>query len=244
MSKATLGLAFFAVFVIGALIGRVTSPAELRASSSSSSPAAVASRPERELSRDDVQRVAEALDRRAVRTEAARPVVDVGAAALAAAERVLELEREVMRLRSLVDVQQQVEKETAGTAVAFPEGHSAKGDEQALHEALSKSLKARGFDGDVTALDCSEFPCIAHGKIKGNVDGDAVQGAFDDAKRALGGNAYVSLSKFVDDQDASKTFSSFALSLFPEGLPLEEQDNMNKRLRNRKNAFVDASVGD
>ncbi|MDP2342135.1 MAG: hypothetical protein Q8O67_14350 [Deltaproteobacteria bacterium] len=243
MSKATLGLAFFAVFVIGALIGRVTSPSELKAAIAPK-PSSLSSSASREAPEPDPRApIDEALDRRAVRTERVRPVVDVGAAPLVTAERVIELEREVTRLRSLVDEHKAIDVEVGGTAVAFPEGRTAKGDEQALHEALRKALAAHGLVGDVKALDCSEFPCIAHGRVNG-VDDVAMQAVIDDAKRAVGGAPYASVSKFVDAKDPAKAFSSFSLALFPEDLPAPEQENLNKRLRNRKNAYVDATAGE
>ena len=243
MSRATLGLAFFAVFVLGLLIGRVTAPSalkELRSSSSSSSNPTTDAQDEAD---DADVNVAEARDRRAVRTQSARPVVDVDAVPPVTAARVVELEREVTRLRALVQEQQASEAEVVGVVVPFPEGRTAKGDEQVLHEALRKALAARGLDGDVRALDCSEFPCIAHGRVK-SVDDGAVHAVLDDAKRAVGGGPYASVSKFVDEKDPSKSFSAFSLALFPEDLPPAERENLNKRLRARKNAYVDATAGE
>lgn len=242
MSRATLGLAFFAVFVIGLLIGRVTAPSELKelvTRSSSSSDPTIATE-EGDAEDDDVS-VAEARDRRAVRMQSARPVVEAVPPVTAA--RVAELEGEVTRLRALVQEQQASEAEVVGVVVPFPEGRTAKGDEQVLHEALRKALAARGLDGDVRALDCSEFPCIAHGRVK-SVDDGAVHAVLDDAKRAVGGGPYASVSKFVDEKDPSKSFSAFSLALFPEDLPPAERENLNKRLRARKNAYVDATAGE
>ena len=240
MSNATRALSLFAVFVIGLLIGRVTAPSELKElqSSSSLSPALVDQQEAGgEQEREELSRL-RALERRLQQTDVDAP------APVVTAERVIELQREVTRLRSLVREQQAAETETAGVVIPFPEGRAAQSDEQALHQALRKAFAAHGLDGEVSALDCSEFPCIAHGKIKGDVDHDALEPVFKDTRQAIGGAPYVSHSKFVDDKDPTKTFSSFSLALYPEGLPAPEQDNMNKRLRHRKNAFVDASAGD
>ncbi len=245
MRRGTQVLAFCAVFVIGVLIGRVTAPSELRAALSSSSSTASSSAPiSRDADAEDTPSGSAAPAAGARVFGGTLQLPDVGAAPVVSAERVVELEGEVRRLRTLVDEQKAVETDANGVVVPFPDGRTAKGDEQALHEALNKALAAHGLAGDVTALDCSEFPCIAHGRLKGDIDNEALQPVFDDAKRALGGETYASLSRYRDEKDPTKTYSSFSLSLFPSDLPEAEQQNLNKRLRARKNAYVDATVGD
>lgn len=158
-------------------------------------------------------------------------------------ERAQWLESEVKRLKQLVDTQTATQTETEGTPIAFPEGHSKEADQQKLLAALQTALKAHGLEGDVAAVDCSEFPCIAHGGFKG-IDDDAINAVFDDAKAAVGGAPYASLNRFKDAKDAANDKTTFSLSLYPENLPQAEQDNLNKRLRARKNAYVDAAAHD
>lgn len=155
-------------------------------------------------------------------------------------ERVQQLEGEVRRLQKLVDVQTATQTETEGTPIAFPEGRSKESDQQQLLTALQSALKAHGLDGDVTAVDCSEFPCIAHGGFKG-IDDAAINAVFDEAKAAVGGAPYASLNRFKAGKDGEQDKTTFSLSLYPENLPQAEQENLNKRLRARKNAYVDAA---
>ncbi len=158
-------------------------------------------------------------------------------------ERVQFLEGEVKRLKKLVDAQTATQTESEGTPLAFPEGHSKEADQQKLLAALQTALKAHGLEGDVAAVDCSEFPCIAHGGFKG-IDDDAINAVFDEAKAAVGGAPYASLNRFKDAKDAANDKTTFSISLYPENLPQAEQDNLNKRLRARKNAYVDAAAHD
>lgn len=155
-------------------------------------------------------------------------------------ERVQFLEGEVRRLQRLVDTQSATQAETEGTPIAFPEGHSKEADQQKLLAALQTALKAHGLDGDVAAVDCSEFPCIAHGGFKG-IDDEAINAVFDDAKAAVGGAPYASLNRFKGSKDGESDKTTFSLSLYPENLPAAEQENLNKRLRARKNAYVDSA---
>lgn len=157
-------------------------------------------------------------------------------------ERLRELELEIARLRGAVDAVAVERKEIEGTPVAFPAGHSAEADERAFHESLKKALAARGLDGEVQALDCTEFPCIAHGLIRKDIDDLTMRGIADDAKRALGwGAPYLSLSRFVDDKNPANSKSGFSVAIYPDDLPPDEQKNMNKRLRDRKNAYTDTA---
>jgi hypothetical protein len=155
--------------------------------------------------------------------------------------RVRELEKANARLSGTVADNRAEKEAVEGTPIAFPEGHSKQADSDAFHKALVDALAKAGLAGDIEAMDCNEFPCIAHGTITGDISDDAMQTFVDDAKTRVGwGAPYVSLSRFKDPADPTKNSASFALSLFPEGLPDDEQQNLNKRLRDRKNAYVDA----
>lgn len=157
-------------------------------------------------------------------------------------ERLRELEAEVARLKGTVAAVEGQRREIEGTPIAFPEGHSPEGDERAFHESLQKALAVRGFEGEVQSLDCSEFPCIAHGVIKKDIDDLTMRAIANDAKATLGwGAPYLSLSRFIDDKNPANSASGFAVAIYPDDLPYEEQQNMNKRLRDRKNAFTDAN---
>lgn len=160
---------------------------------------------------------------------------------------VREYEAEVKRLRSEVQrLERQVQSaeaaqhEAEGQPIPFPEGKAPATEQQALLSTLQGALSAQGLDGEVSAVDCSEFPCIAHGKIAG-VHDDDLNAAVAAAKQKLGGLPYAAFNRFVDDKDPQKSQTTFSVSLYPEGLPEDEQQNLNKRLRARKNAYVDAS---
>jgi len=155
-------------------------------------------------------------------------------------ERVRALEAEVRRLKASVEGHELAVKETEGTAIAFPEGRTAAADQDQLMTTLQASLKARGLEGEISAIDCSEFPCLAHGGIQGIHD-DALNAVMKDAEAKIGGQPYAGINRFVDEQNPSAAKTTFSIALFPKDLPEVEQQNLNKRLRARKNAYVDAA---
>lgn len=150
------------------------------------------------------------------------------------------LRSEVQRLEGQVKNAEAAQHEAEGRPIAFPEGKEQATEQQALLSTLQAALAAEGLDGEVSAVDCSEYPCIAHGKIAG-VHDDDLNAAVASAKQKLGGLPYAAFNRFVDDKDPQKSQTTFSISLYPEGLPEDEQQNLNKRLRARKNAYVDAS---
>jgi hypothetical protein len=215
---------------------------DLRAPATTTPPAAVA------VSHDDAGRAGDdgardEVERRPRPAWAGGPATASTTSTVVSEERVQLLEAEVRRLQKQVEAQQQVARELEGQPIPFPEGRTPASDQAQLMSALQTALEAHGLDGDVAAIDCSEFPCIAHGAIQG-IDDEALNAVFADAKAALGGAPYASLNRFVDDKDAANSKTSFSLSLYPEGLPQDQQDNLNKRLRARKNAYVDAAAHD
>ena len=78
--------------------------------------------------------------------------------------------------------------------------------------------------------------------IMKEIDDDTMKGIAEDALKAVGaGSPYISLSRFLDRENPANSKSGFALSIFPDDLPEDEQANMNKRLRDRKNAYTDTT---
>lgn len=241
MKPGLVAVVVFVVFVLAFVAGRATAPRQ-RLTPAHTDPVGdpVNSAGNEEDHEDDVDgaHAPSGSGPPAVRGAAAAAAANVEAVGIVSVERTRFLEREVARLQKLVEVQQATTKETEGTAIAFPEGRNAEGDQAKLMDSLQAQMKSHGLKGDITAVDCSEFPCIAHGVIAG-INDDALEGVIGDTSKALAGSPYASFNRFVDDKDATKNKTTFSLSVFPKDLPEAEQENLNKRLRARKNAFVD-----
>jgi hypothetical protein len=242
MKPGFVAVVVFVVFVLAFVAGRATAP---RPRLSRAQTVGLPDKPDVVDADDDDDDVAADGAGAPSGSGAPAPPRVAGAAAggnaevgIVSVERTQFLEREVARLQKLVEVQQATTKETEGTAIAFPEGHNAEGDQAKLMDSLQAQMKSHGLKGDITAVDCSEFPCIAHGVIAG-INDDALEGVIGDTSKALAGSPYASFNRFVDDKDAAKNKTTFSLSVFPKDLPEAEQENLNKRLRARKNAFVD-----
>jgi hypothetical protein len=98
--------------------------------------------------------------------------------------------------------------------------------------------------GEVTSVDCSEFPCLVHGKIS---SADGVAGAKRDFEKVRGLTAlsysgsdfYASTSDF-EGKPGEPSQEFFTLSYYPK-LADPEKAAIGARMRLRKNQFMDAS---
>jgi hypothetical protein len=81
------------------------------------------------------------------------------------------LVEENARLRAIVDKRDEelalldVERtEREGEAIPFPKDLPARFTERELLSSLTTAMKEAGIKGDITAIDCAEFPCIVWGE--------------------------------------------------------------------------------
>lgn len=157
------------------------------------------------------------------------------------ARRVEQLEAEVRRLNQRVARHDAFQQGLEGARVAFPADRSADADQQQLLDALQESFRRRGIDGEVSAVDCGEFPCIAHGVVRGGDAGD-VRTLARDAQGVIGGAPWLAIAAGNDAGGKSRVL--FSIACHPSGLPPPELDNLNKRLTLRRNGYLEASAQD
>jgi hypothetical protein len=116
----------------------------------------------------------------------------------------------------------------------------------AVRAAFESALGAPDVSGEISAVDCSEFPCIVHGRLKlAGLDDEKdlevlireVAGGYD------GADMYVSQTLFREDpaDDTSPGEQIFSAAFDPRGLAPDLKSNIDKRLRFRKNEYRDAS---
>ncbi len=152
--------------------------------------------------------------------DASTRVLDASQQVVSAEQRALELEQRVQGLeRQLEAIRDAGTPERA--RVLPPKGIDSRFvDQRQLHAAVWQGLKEMGLaDADVTAIDCSEFPCILIGT--GLPDFDAME----QLKQTRAFSAYAKdgamLSmQFIKGEDGGRQ-RAFALSLFP--VELREQ---------------------
>lgn len=101
---------------------------------------------------------------------------------LDAQARIAALEAEVRRLTALLEAREQDRLAAEGQALARPPGLPARlVDERALVTNFNAALKEAGFPGQVTNVDCAEYPCIVYGTgfgAKGDMERLQETGAF------------------------------------------------------------------
>ena len=151
------------------------------------------------------------------------------------------LRAQVKRLKSKLSDQASVLEHHLGEAVPFPADLDPLYREEALMQHFSDALKEMGADGEVTEIDCSEFPCIVYGKVRGE-DGTDLRRMHDaEALQAYGkgiGNSSVWGGKVVKDGEPSES-AVFGIAAYPKD-QVDDEAMLQKRLRVRHQAYWEA----
>jgi hypothetical protein len=162
-------------------------------------------------------------------TEPPRPEPEVGPPADEVAylrERVSQLERKAAAEDVLL-------REKEGVPIKAPEHLDARFDQEKVRGAVNAGLKEVGLDGEVTAVDCSEYPCLAVGEIKGASFGreEAGRVGHSAALSAYTGDSRQSLGTSVEDNGHLRNL--FGVAVYPKAADDAEQQQIAKRLHYR-----------
>lgn len=150
------------------------------------------------------------------------------------------------RLRALVDRRDEelalldVERvEREGEPQPFPKDLPARFAEQALLSTLTTALKEAGVEGDITAIDCAEYPCMVWGEALIDTS---------ELTRELGKSpafaAYADDSKHVRGWGAGEGKRElFAITLMPKDPARSDQEKalLDRRLQARAQAAFEAN---
>lgn len=186
-------------------------------------------------------------------TSPARPVPQAAlrglAAAAAATDELERLRQENRRFQTeLTLLRSQQEIATAATKpIPFPPGLDARYREDALRDAFNQALSEAGVTGEVTSVDCKEFPCLVHGRLTSQAGMDQANADLRKlyelaGRRYPGDNFYLSQTewKSPNGQEDALLFSA---SYYDKDLAEELRRLLERRLRDRKNQYFDAAQG-
>ena len=169
------------------------------------------------------------------RTQAALARSDAALSAAAAAaagdtrgllEQNKSLQSDVATLEQQVELLQAEQRADRGEALAFPDDLPPRFSEAALVAAFNSALKEAGLEGELTSMDCTEYPCIAYGTVQQDTR---------DLSKSL--RATPSMSTYDNDDWSVSGWhrneggrESFAVVLQPDG-EAGRDANIVKRLR-------------
>jgi hypothetical protein len=136
-----------------------------------------------------------------------------------------------------------------GVAMSFPKDLPPRFAQQQLLQAFTGALKEAGINGDVTHIDCDEYPCIVYGDTKMGSDVDATQ----ISNKLKNASAF---APYQDDEDNSSWWRSlqndknggppvdethFGIALWPKGdAANDDSDAIGKRIGFRNQQMWDA----
>ena len=164
------------------------------------------------------------------------------------------LQAQVAKLKEELLVEQQLREEREGGApIPFPDDLPDAYREQALVKALRAALSAVGLEGEIGAVDCSEYPCIVFGQFE-LPPGDEDVGAAWKRLEAQLQKSYAPAShdysirsstfRDVNREGQAEARNRFGFSVYPkDSVDEAERAAMSKRLRFRNNQYFDATWG-
>jgi hypothetical protein len=129
-----------------------------------------------------------------------------------------------------------------GTPIALPEKTEPRFEPEHLRSAVSDALTQAKVPGRVDGLDCSEWPCIIYGRIRGTEDEmEKLEGAKSLAQYE---RDILSVLLWVVTDEAANAApvpglpgkpeqTLFAFALYPRGLERTAADNIDRRVRSR-----------
>lgn len=163
------------------------------------------------------------------------------------------LRAELVAVRRDLAQREQMRRELEGEPIAFPENLPAKYREDALMDAFQQAVEASGIQGDIQAIDCSEFPCIVHGEIFAPMDDAAeMRHIFESFTAALKKHYPPGEVGFMNRWNSMKTQGEgtgernhmFSITPLP-GAYMEGIDRraMGERIRQRSRSYLDSVSG-
>ena len=142
------------------------------------------------------------------------------------------------------------EMKKAGDAVPWPKDIPPEFQEAGVKSAVMDAIRASGLKGEISSIDCTEFPCAAYGEIV--VDGskeDSARGmdAFSKALNGVYPEEDVSRHESIwgksekGDDGAPRIRNHFSVAVYPDSHTDEAQRKaISQRLRWRSQQYMDA----
>ena len=151
------------------------------------------------------------------------------------------LREELLSLSRRFEEAQAELRESAGEPLPFPKALDPRFGEAALRDAFDKAFAEVGAQGEISSIDCSEFPCIVYGEIGTREHREALEqaGAFAPYKGdAHSVNAWSTTVK--DKSGAPKEKHQFGIALYPRPADNTQRDAIGKRLKYRNEQVFEA----
>ena len=157
-----------------------------------------------------------------------------------------QLEVEVKELRAQLGTERAMRKENEGETFTFPEDLPADYRQEKLMANFKQILDATGVKGDITAIDCNEYPCIVYGQVQDELPGqDEAMDAFVENMKSTypeeDNNHSISVSRFGDKKNPTK--AHFGIVVGPKSHRIDDEDarqNLHRRVRYRNQQFMDS----
>jgi hypothetical protein len=171
------------------------------------------------------------------------------AAAAAATDELERLRQENRRFQTELTLlrSQQALATTATKPIPFPPTLDTRYREEALRDAFNQALAETGVTGEVTSVDCKEFPCLVHGRLTSQAGMDQANADLRKlyelaGRRYPGDNFYLSQTEWKSPNGQEDAIL-FSASFYDKELADELRRLIERRLRDRKNQYFDTAQG-
>jgi hypothetical protein len=167
-----------------------------------------------------------------------------------------QLEEEVKALRSELQTEKEIRTQNEGKKVPFPEDLPEEYQSEGLMKAFGEVFNAAGVEGEITAMDCSEFPCIVHGEFSANDDqgdgpGKRATAFFQGLEVPYPNDQHNksvahSISETKNDEGATERKNHFSVAIMPNDHGPEDskqRSDMHKRVGLRTRQYMESMRG-
>jgi len=151
-----------------------------------------------------------------------------------------------------LDSEQALRRHDEGEATPFPDDLDEKYQEHALMKAFREAIAAAKIKGDVTAIDCAEYPCLVFGELDGAADSD-VQAAIAGLEQRLQASypeetddmrVMVARVGSKNDQGEDEFQNTFSVAITPSAEGEDGDPALAKRIRHRTDQYFRAGFPD
>ncbi|MCB9547911.1 MAG: hypothetical protein H6706_18995 [Myxococcales bacterium] len=152
------------------------------------------------------------------------------------------LQREVESVRALAAEEQARRIEVEGEAPTWPAEMPPAYSADALRQNFTAALKEAGYDGEVTEVDCTEYPCIVYGKLNDH-DGTELHQLMEAEALSVYGTGSNNTSAWggtKKDANGQHDEAVFGIAVHPKEEDVARRKQIAKRLSHRHQQFWDA----
>ncbi len=142
-----------------------------------------------------------------------------------------QLRNRIVELEALLEEKEAALGRAGGVPIPFPEGLDDRHSQRGLLDVYSEIFESTGVQGDLVAIDCSEYPCMVQGRLDVEEDWEDSWDAIREAMRDKSDGAWFSCSSSLGRPSDDGPLTFVVAHCGPEQIEPDGQDRVEARVR-------------